>query len=112
MPDPPLLSLYGSQGAWPMESMSEHQHPTPLRRARLERAWTQEEAAAAFAVVAERIGARVSTSARQWRRWEAPHPPWPRRAYRVVLEELFGRPLSSLGFRRPVVAIPCEAKGG
>ncbi|WP_235618445.1 DUF5753 domain-containing protein [Embleya scabrispora] len=52
----------------------------------------------AFEEHARTMGMRLAVSVRQVRRWESADPPYPTPDYERVLEDLFGRPLSALGF--------------
>lgn len=55
----------------------------------------------AFEEHARAMGMRLAVSVRQVRRWESADPPYPTPDYRRVLEDLFGRPLTQLGFAAP-----------
>lgn len=55
----------------------------------------------AFEEHAIAMGMRLAVSVRQVRRWESAEPPYPSPDYRRVLEDLFGRPLTALGFVAP-----------
>ena len=47
---------------------------------------------------AEKLGYQLSVTARTVRRWESSTPPWPHSPHVKALEELFGRPITELGF--------------
>ncbi|SEE76461.1 hypothetical protein SAMN05428954_3801 [Streptomyces sp. 2112.3] len=70
---------------------------------RKEAGYTQEAFVAAFAREAARLGIDSSVSVRQLRRWENESPPpLPHPGQQVVLETVFGLPLSEMGFAVPV----------
>lgn len=62
---------------------------------------SQQQLADAFEKKALECGMRLAVSVRQVRRWESADPPWPTPDYQKVLQELFGRSLTELGFRPP-----------
>ncbi|MEU7056291.1 hypothetical protein [Streptomyces sp. NPDC046197] len=64
--------------------------------------FTQEAFVAAFDEEASRIGVDASVSVRQLRRWERETPPpLPHPTQQIVLETMFGVPLTEMGFRVP-----------
>ena len=66
------------------------------------RGWvSQQQLADAFEEKARECGLRLAVSVRQVRRWESTEPPWPTPDYQKVLQELFGMPLTDLGFTPP-----------
>lgn len=62
---------------------------------------SQQQLADAFEKKALECGLRLAVSVRQVRRWESADPPWPTPDYQKVLQELFGCPLTDLGFIPP-----------
>lgn len=62
---------------------------------------SQQQLADAFEKKALECGLRLAVSVRQVRRWESADPPWPTPDYQKVLQELFGCPLTDLGFVPP-----------
>lgn len=80
--------------------------PTPgngeFVAARNARGWHSQAAlVTAFEAKARELGISLDVSQRQVRRWESATPPWPSPDYQTVLRELFGLPLSALGFTPP-----------
>ncbi|WP_101897193.1 DUF5753 domain-containing protein [Embleya scabrispora] len=71
-----------------------------LVSARLAMGWySQAEFAAAFEEAAKVLGRPVGLSVRHIRRWESANPPRPTAVYQHILEAMFGRRLTELGFR-------------
>lgn len=62
---------------------------------------SQQSFADAFEAKALAGGKRLGVSVRQVRRWESAEPPWPTPEYQMVLEALFERSLTDLGFTSP-----------
>lgn len=64
--------------------------------------YTQESFVTAFATEAARLDADASVSVRQLRRWERETPPpLPHPSQQIVLEAMFGLPLTEMGFDVP-----------
>ncbi|WP_372498699.1 helix-turn-helix domain-containing protein [Yinghuangia soli] len=83
-----------------------------LKALRHAKGWvSQQQLADAFEKKALECGLRLAVSVRQVRRWESAEPPWPTPDYQKVLQELFGRPLTDLGFTPPWQA-ELDATGG
>ncbi|MFE9662487.1 hypothetical protein [Streptomyces sp. NPDC005955] len=73
-----------------------------LARLRRDAGYTQKSFVAAFIKEAARLGIAASTGIRQLRRWETESPPpLPHPNQQIVLEAMFGFPLSDLGFQVP-----------
>lgn len=78
--------------------------------------YTQRSFVAVFAREAARLGIDASVSVRQLRRWERETPPpLPHPSQQIVLEAMFGLPLSEMGFEVPhhrvTVATPISDAG-
>jgi transcriptional regulator with XRE-family HTH domain len=65
---------------------------------------SQEQLAEAVTRAGAQIGLRISITERTARRWESDNPPWPRPEHQAALEQMFGRPLTELGFTPPWAA--------
>lgn len=52
----------------------------------------------ALNATAEKLGYQLTVTTRTVSRWESTDPPWPHSPHIKALEELFGRPLTELGF--------------
>ncbi|MFI0912458.1 hypothetical protein [Streptomyces abikoensis] len=84
--------------------MAEVKGNVRLRRLRADRNRTQEEIVADLTERADRmfsagkLSKRVSFSVRQYSKWEGNDPPLPHPTARRVLEELFGCPITDMGF--------------
>lgn len=73
-----------------------------LKALRHSHGWvSQQQLADAFEKKALECGLRLGVSVRQVRRWESADPPWPTPDYQQVLQALFDRPLTDLGFTPP-----------
>lgn len=66
----------------------------------------------AFEAHALTMGMRLAVSIRQVVRWESARPPWPNPAYRRVLEDLLGKPMTALGFIDPDEVAPTTTDHG
>lgn len=62
---------------------------------------SQQQLAEAVTRAGSQIGVRISITERTARRWESDNPPWPQPEHQAALEQLFGRPVTELGFTPP-----------
>jgi transcriptional regulator with XRE-family HTH domain len=62
---------------------------------------SQQQLAEAVTRAGSQIGIRISITERTARRWESDNPPWPQPEHQAALEQLFGRPVTELGFTPP-----------
>jgi hypothetical protein len=62
---------------------------------------SQQHLADAVTRAGAQIGLRISITERTVRRWESDSPPWPHPDHQAALEQLFGRPVTELGFTPP-----------
>src|SRR5436305_5068691 len=69
---------------------------------------SQQQLAEAVTRAGSQIGVRISITERTARRWESESPPWPQPEHQAALEQLFGRPVTELGFTPPWVGNPPE----
>ena len=62
---------------------------------------SQQQLAEAITRAGLGIGLRISITERTVRRWESDSPPWPHPDHQAAIEQLFGRPVTELGFIPP-----------
>ena len=71
---------------------------------------SQQQLAEAVTRAGSQIGLRISITERTARRWESDNPPWPQPEHQAALEQLFGRPVTELGFPPPWAGDAPEAR--